>query len=581
MKKILINAAFAEEVRVATVAKGNLIDFDLESREHFRTKSNIYKGVVTRVESGLEAVFVNYGEERNGFLPMKEIIPAYLHHNPNKVVIDNGTEVMVQVDKEAREDKGASLTTRVTITGWFIVLIRGLGQQCSISRSMSPRERDEIKKLIPKLDIPEGFGAIVRTAAAGRDYSDLEWDLRYLKQLWAYMQDKMAKHAAPQLLLKESDVISRTLRDYLNTDVSEIITDTQDAYEHTQALLMQIFPAAIDKLKMHTQDIPLFTHYGIENQVQTAFQHTITLPSGGRLVFDRAEAMFIIDVNSSKSSTGKNVEDTALTTNLEAVVEISRQMRLRDVGGLMVVDFIDMMNMDNRKRVEDAFRTAVRADNARIRFSNISRFGIMQLSRQRLRSSLDEFYLQKCPRCLGIGTVTTQNAVVSRIMRLLSEIAYNQTFSSAQVLLASDVHKILVDTHSDVLTRLQDKFPNKLNIKIDRADQVHGYKIVTTDQMGNENVLSDNYSDMVTSTVPVQTRRQPLIEAGEVLKTLPSRKTSIWQKLVNRMKNVFTLPKKQPAQRRQQRYRPTRRRRPTGNYRRRYAGKPRRSASAR
>lgn len=580
MKKILINATFAEEIRVATVERGNLIDFDLESREHFRTKSNIYKGIVTRAETGLEAVFVNYGEERNGFLPVKEIIPAYLRPNsaPNKDAVDNGTEIMVQVDKEAREDKGASLTTRVTITGCFMVLIRGLAQQCSISRRMLPKERDEIKKLVARLDIPEGFGAIIRTAAAGRDYADLEWDLRYLKQLWAYMQEQMQQHPAPQLLLKESDVISRTLRDYLNSNVTEIIADTQETYDHTQTLITQLFPTAIDKLKRYSQDMPLFTHYGIENQVQTAFQHTITLPSGGRLVFDRTEAMFIIDVNSSRSSTGKNVEDTALMTNLEAATEISRQMRLRDIGGLIVVDFIDMMNMTNRKRVEEAFRAATRADNARIRFSKISRFGIMQLSRQRLRSSLDEFYLQRCPRCLGIGTITTQRAVVTRILRLLNELAFNQTISKVNVLLAPEVHKMLLASYAAMVTQLKDRFNDKINISVDQSNQIHDYKITTIDNTGNENALSDHQNDIALSVPPVQTRRKPLIEASDVLQTLPARKASLWQKLANGIKNLFPSKQTQPKRPRR---RPTRRRRPPSGHRRRYAGRSRRNASGR
>ena len=587
VKKILINAIFPEEIRSAIVENGELTDFDLESGEHFRTKSNIYKGIITRVEPGLEAVFVNYGETRNGFLPIREIIPQYFSPGEKsqgiKDMIQVGQEVVVQVDKEARKDKGAALTTRLSITGAFVILIRGITPSFNISRRLAPDDRKKIQDWLPRLQIPEGFGAIIRTAAAERDFKDLEWDLKYTNEVWNSMQKTVQDHRAPQLLLKESDVVSRTLRDYLNDDVEEIIVDTQDAYQHTEILLSKLFPTAKSKLKLYDENIPLFTRYGIENRVQSAFQHVINLPSGGELVFDRTEAMFIIDVNSSKSNTGKDVEDTALKTNLEAVSEISRQMKWRDIGGLMVIDFIDMMRMDNRKKVEDVFQDAVRTDNARVRFNKISRFGMMELSRQRLRSSLDEFYLEKCPTCHGKGTVATQNSTVLKILRILEELANNSNITEIKLNITKEIHAIIAEFPNDRFENIKNKLANKIEIMEDDKVDYPGYKIIAKDHLGNENIFGEDQSKESVFHHKEKTRRDPLIETDKILNKLPGRKSSVWErfkKFVGGFGKLFTRQKARSHSGRNKRHYSRRRRFDNNNrYRQRHRNSRRYSNS--
>ena len=468
--KILINADTRIETRVALVSEGELVDFDLQSNEYSRTKSNIYQCVVTRIEPSLEAVFVDYGEGKSGFLPAKEINPVYTKERYRrgkelKDLVEVGQRMIVQVVKEAREEKGAALTTYVNVAGRSIVLNRSYSSSVNVSRNITGTERKRVIDVVKDIGIPEGFSAIVRTAAAGLSSEEIAWDINYLKRLWDQVEKTAEANQEPCLIISESDVIGRTLRDKLNEEISEVLVDSPEVFERVKELVSQTAPNLLDRVALYESDIPLFTHYGIHRSVQSAFKQRVDLPSGGKLVIDRTEAMFIIDVNSSQSNKGRDVEDTALTTNLEAVREIARQMRLRDIGGLMVVDFIDMMRSYNKEKVERAFKDEVKKDKAYVRMSGISRFGMLELSRQRLRSSLDEFYLERCPQCGGSGSILTLGALTSNIYRNIAELSYNSIIKEISCLVPQAVKDVLDQWYKEDIERLEGKYPDKLDIK--------------------------------------------------------------------------------------------------------------------
>ena len=539
-KKILINATFPEEIRVAIVQEGELVDFDIQSQEHFRTKSNIYKGVVTRLEPGLEAVFVNYGEERNGFLPLKEIIPEYLNHSVNsrldlEQLISSGKEVIVQVDKEARKDKGAALTTRLSIAGRFMVMMRDAPKKIYMSRRARGDDKEKTIKRAEKLNVPDGCGIIIRTAGVGRSKEDLRWDLNYLTYLWEKITEEAEKASAPFLILQESDVITRTLRDNMEDDTLQVVVDTQEGYDMAKAIISHAVPDADERLELYDQIMPLFTHYGIENQVQSAFQHIIRLPSGGQLVFDRTEAMFIIDVNSSRSNKGADIEDTALTNNLEAVPEIGRQMKIRDIGGLIVVDFIDMMNLRNKRMVENAFHTIIQKDKARLRMSKISNFGMMEISRQRLRSSLDEFYLRKCPQCHGIGTVRTNTTLALQLKRHIWDTIQNPLTKKMDVRLPEEIHKIfLADDEKKLSAKLSEKQKEQLSLVADSTIHIPHFYIKTEDTNGQETVMTSFDGISTEPNIYAQPKhvrkRSPLLKTSDIFQNIKPRHVSIWER---------------------------------------------------
>lgn len=433
MKRMLINATQSEELRVALVDGQQLYDLDIESPGHEQKKSNIYKAKITRIEPSLEAAFVDYGADRHGFLPMKEIAREYFpkgysfQGRPNiKEVLHEGQEVIVQIDKEERGQKGAALTTFISLAGSYLVLMPNNPRAGGISRRIEGEERTDLKSSLSKLILPKGMGLIVRTAGVGKAYEELEWDLSVLLHHWKAIEDASANRSAPFLIHQETDVIKRAIRDYLRRDIGEILIDRPKTFENVKKHIEVVRPDFINKIKLYTNDIPLFTHYQIESQIESAFQREVRLPSGGSIVIDPTEAMTSIDINSARATKGGDIEETAFNTNLEAAEEIARQLRLRDLGGLVVIDFIDMTPVRHQREVENRMRDAVRPDRARIQLGRISRFGLLEMSRQRLRPSIGETSQGVCPRCNGTGHVRGVESLALSILRLMEEEAIKE-----------------------------------------------------------------------------------------------------------------------------------------------------------
>jgi ribonuclease E len=434
MKRMLINATQPEELRVALVDGQWLYDLDIESRNREQKKSNIYKGRITRVEPSLEAAFVDYGADRHGFLPLKEISREYFTKNSGdsdgrikiKDVLKEGTEVIVQVDKEERGNKGAALTTFVSLAGRYLVLMPNNPRAGGISRRIEGEERADLKDALGAIEVPQGMGVIIRTAGVGRSAEELQWDLNYLLQLWESIDGEAKKAPAPNFLFQESNVIIRAIRDYLRQDIGEVIVDNKEAFDLASGFIQQVMPNYRSKVKLYQDDIPLFNRYQIESQIETAFQREVKLPSGGSIVIDVTEAMIAIDINSSRATKGSDIEETALTTNLEAADEIARQLRLRDMGGLVVIDFIDMQPVRNQREVENRMRDALLMDRARVQVGRISRFGLLEMSRQRLRPSLGETHSKVCPRCEGQGTIRGTRSLALSILRLVEDEAQKE-----------------------------------------------------------------------------------------------------------------------------------------------------------
>lgn len=434
MKRMLINATQPEEVRVALVDGQWLYDLDIENRNREQKKSNIYKGRITRVEPSLEAAFVDYGAERHGFLPLKEISREYFTNNSGtsdgrikiKDVLKEGTEVIVQIDKEERGNKGAALTTFISLAGRYLVLMPNNPRAGGISRRIEGEERADLKDALGAIEVPQGMGVIIRTAGVGRSAEELQWDLNYLLQLWESIDTAAKKDPAPNFLFQESNVIIRAIRDYLRQDIGEIFVDNKEAYELATGFIQQVMPNYRSKVKLYQDDIPLFNRYQIESQIETAFQREVKLPSGGSIVIDVTEAMIAIDINSSRATKGGDIEETALQTNLEAADEIARQLRLRDMGGLVVIDFIDMQPVRNQREVENRMRDALLMDRARVQIGRISRFGLLEMSRQRLRPSLGETHSKVCPRCEGQGTIRGTRSLALSILRLVEDEAQKE-----------------------------------------------------------------------------------------------------------------------------------------------------------
>jgi ribonuclease E len=460
MKRMLINATHAEEVRVALVTDNRLYDFDLENRTREQKKANIYKGHVTRVEPSLEAVFVEYGAGRQGFLSLREIAHAYLQadprHNHNiRELISEGTELLVQVEKEERGNKGAALSTYISLAGRYLVLMPNNPKGGGISRQISGSTREELKEILAALDVPRGMSIIVRTAGIGRSKEELQLDLQHLIDLWARIQKTAATGPSPMLVHQEAGVVTRAIRDYLRDDVAEILIDSENAYNEAYNFVKAVMPRQLDKLKTFTLNEPLFAHFGVESQIQTAYEREVKLPSGGSIVIDQTEALVAIDINSAKATRGHDVEDTALNTNLEAAEEIARQLRLRDMGGLIVIDFIDMGKERNQRMVEAKLREATQSDRARIQFGQLSRFGLMEMSRQRLRPSLEESTGSLCPRCHGTGMVRDLRSLSLSIMRKIEEIALQERQGEIQVQVPVEIAAFLLNEKRHSLVYLE------------------------------------------------------------------------------------------------------------------------------
>ena len=460
MKRMLINATHAEEVRVALITGNRLYDFDLENRTREQKKSNIYKGHVTRVEPSLEAVFVEYGAGRQGFLSMREIANSYFQADPRQTsnireLITEGTELLVQVEKEERGNKGAALSTFISLAGRYLVLMPNNPKGGGISRQISGSVREELKEILASLNVPRGMSVIVRTAGIGRTQEELQLDLQHLLDLWAQIQSTASSGPSPMLVHQEAGVVTRAIRDYLRDDVAEILIDSEQAYNEAYNFVKAVMPRQLDKLKTCTLNEPLFAHFGIESQIQTAYEREVKLPSGGSIVIDQTEALVSIDINSAKSTRGHDVEETALNTNLEAAEEIARQLRLRDIGGLVVIDFIDMTKERNQRMVEAKLREATQSDRARIQFGQLSRFGLMEMSRQRLRPSLEEATGYVCPRCHGTGMVRDLRSLSLSIMRKVEEIALRERHGEVQVEVPVEIAAFLLNEKRHSLVYLE------------------------------------------------------------------------------------------------------------------------------
>ena len=430
MKRMLINATQQEELRVALVDGQKLYDFDIELPSKEQKKSNIYNAIITRVEPSLEAVFVNYGAEKHGFLPFKEIHPSY-HQSQAKTdaggrpgirdLVKEGQEIVVQIEKEERGNKGAALTTFMSLAGTYLVLMPNNPKAGGISRRIEGDTRNDLREAMAGLEIPEEMGLIVRTAGCGKSTEELQWDLDYLLQLWEAISRSADEQQAPYLIFQESNVIIRTLRDHLRHDIDEILIDNESSHKLVLNFLKQVMPHFLPKAKLYADDVPLFSRYQIESQIEMAYGREVSLPSGGSIVIDHTEALTSVDINSARATKGSDIEDTALNTNLEAADEIARQLRLRDLGGLFVIDFIDMMANRNQRAVENRLRDALKIDRARIQTSRISRFGLLEMSRQRLRPSLGDSTQLPCPRCKGQGSIRNVESVALAVLRVIEE----------------------------------------------------------------------------------------------------------------------------------------------------------------
>jgi ribonuclease E len=464
MKRMLINATQPEEVRVAMVDGQQLYDLDIENRHREQKKSNIYIGKITRIEPSLEAAFVEYGSERHGFLSLKEIAREYFVKAPKdadgrfkiKDVIKEGTEVIVQVDKEERGNKGAALTTFISLAGRYMVLMPNNPRGGGISRRIEGEERSELRDTLSQIDVPKGMSVIVRTAGIGRTAEELQWDLNYLLQLWTSIKEEGDKAQAPHFLFQESNVIIRAIRDYLRPDVGEVIVDHKETYDLAAAFVQQVMPSYSSKVKFYGDDsTPLFTRYQIEGQIETAYEREVKLPSGGALVIDVTEALISIDINSARATKGGNIEETALQTNLEAADEIARQLRLRDMGGLVVIDFIDMQPARNQRAVEQRMNEALEIDRARVQVGRISRFGLLEMSRQRLRPSLGETTSKVCPRCSGQGTIRSTKSIALSILRLIEEEAQKERSSEIRAITPVNVATYILNEKRSAIATIE------------------------------------------------------------------------------------------------------------------------------
>ncbi len=463
MKRMLINATQPEELRVAIVDGQKLYNLDIESPGRERKKANIYKGRITRVEPSLEAAFVDFGAERHGFLPLKEVARSYfdpkaLEGNKRPSISEalrEGQEIIVQVEKEERGNKGAALTTFISLAGRYLVLMPNNPRAGGVSRRIEGQERQELKQAMSQLEVPEGMGLIVRTAGVGKSAEELQWDLDYLLQVWKAIETSAAERKAPFLIYQESNVIIRSMRDYLRADISEILIDNPEVYEQARQFIEQVMPRYLSRLKLYQDEVPLFSRYQIESQIETAFQREVRLPSGGSIVIDHTEALTSIDINSARATKGADIEETALTTNLEASEEIARQLRLRDMGGLFVIDYIDMGPSKHQRQVEQRLREAMKEDRARVQIGRISRFGLLEMSRQRLRPSLGESAHQACPRCNGQGHIRDVESLSLSILRIIEEEALKENTGKVQAQLPVEVATFLLNEKRQPLLEIE------------------------------------------------------------------------------------------------------------------------------
>jgi ribonuclease E len=469
VKRMLFNATQQEELRVAIVDGQKLIDLDIESASREQRKSNIYKGIITRIEPSLEAAFVDYGEERHGFLPFKEVSRSYFKPDIDvgrariQDALREGQEVIVQVEKDERGSKGAALTTFISLAGRYLVLMPNNPRGGGVSRRVEGEDRNELRDLLDQLQLPDGMSVIARTAAIGRMPEELNWDLNYLLQLWRAVESAAGDQSKkPFLIYLESSLVIRAIRDYFQPDIGEILIDTEEICEQARAFMQTVMPGNVNKVKLYRDDVPLFSRFQIEHQIESAYSRQVALPSGGAIVIDHTEALVAIDVNSARATRGGDIEETALRTNLEAADEVARQLRLRDLGGLIVIDFIDMESQRNQREVENRLREALKYDRARVQIGKISRFGMMELSRQRLQPSLEETAHINCPRCSGTGFIRGTESTALHVLRIMQEEAMKENTGAVHAQVPVDVASFLLNEKRAEIQKLEGRL--KVNI---------------------------------------------------------------------------------------------------------------------
>jgi ribonuclease E len=495
MKRMLFNATQSEEVRVAIINDNIIEDLDYERTSREQRKGNIYKAKITRVEPSLEAAFVNYGVDRHGFLPFKEISNEFFSKKSRKKsisitdVIEEGQEIIVQVSKEERGNKGAALTTYLSLAGRYIVLMPNNSDSGGISRRIEGDERTNFKEVLSQVKIKKGMSVIGRTAGIGASVEEIQWDLDYLTQLWDAIQGASDQQESPFLIYQESNLVIRAIRDYFHPDIEEILIDNQNIYDQASQFMNHVMPTYSSRIKLYEESTALFSKFNIENQIESAFLREVQLPSGGVIVIDHTEALVSIDVNSSRSTKGRDIENTAFSTNLEAAKELAKQLRLRDIGGLIVVDFIDMENLNNQREVEECLRDALKNDKARIQTGRISRFGLMELSRQRLRPSIGETSNGQCPKCQGTGRIRDFQSSSLHIIRMIQDQSNKKQEQKISVQVPIDVATYLLNEKRDLIIQSESENNNKIFIIANKYFDVPQFKI-TTSELNDKKSLS-------------------------------------------------------------------------------------------
>ncbi|GMQ89953.1 MAG: hypothetical protein BMS9Abin10_0291 [Gammaproteobacteria bacterium] len=557
MKRMLFNATHPEELRLIVVDGQKLLELDIESSAYQQRKGNIYKGRVTRVEPSLEAAFVDYGTERQGFLPLKEISRIYFTNLDEsmpmgqvriKDVIKEGQEFIVQVDKEERGSKGAALTTFISLAGRYLVLMPNNPKGGGISRRIEGEDRAEMREVMADLNIPDDCALIARTAGIGRNTEELQWDLDYLVHLWDAISTAAQEREAPFLIYQESNLVVRAIRDYLHSDIGEVLVDNADVYERVKKFMQQVSPQNLHKLKLYKDGIPLFTRFQIEQQIDAAFSHQVQLESGGALIFDRTEALVTIDVNSARATKGSDIEETALNTNLEAAGEIARQLRLRDLGGLIVIDFIDMTPVRNQRAVESRLIEALKTDRARVQTGRISRFGLLEMSRQRLRPSLGEASSLACPRCNGSGHIRSVQSSALSILRTIQDDAQKENTAGVHVYLPIETATFLLNEKRIEISALESRVGTPIVIMPTPELVTPHFQIrrLRSDEL--EAIGSTPSYEIATKREPEETpipsagrpeTEKPVVEPIAPLQSAPMQRKSLWAKLGNFFARMF------------------------------------------
>ena len=585
MKRMLINATQEEELRMAMVDGQLLYDLNIEAPASERKKGNIYKGRITRVEPSLEAAFVDYGAERHGFLPMKEISSEYFvggNKDKNKPSIRDalkeGQDIVVQVEKEERGNKGAALTTYVSLAGRFIVLKPNKDHSGGVSRRITGDDRDLARQALNEVEIPENMSVILRTAGIDRNSKELAWDLQNLLTIWTAILNVVLERSSPFLIYRESDSVVRALRDYLTSNIGEILIDDKDTFKKAYEHVEQTMPQNLKKLKNYIDPVPLFTRFQIESQIESAFAHNVTLPSGGSIVIDYTEALVSIDINSARATKGIDIESTALNTNLEAADEIARQLRIRDLGGLIVIDFIDMGPQKNQREVENRLRTAAYEDRARVQIGKISRFGLLEMSRQRIRPSIGESSYKTCPRCTGIGTIRGTESLALAILRVIGQEARKERTSKVIAQLPVEVATYLLNEKRDWVQNLEDKSDTQVVLVANSQFETPHYDVrrVRDDQLdlpenlGSSYKLAQNISEPESPQSVLERKGAETAAIGTLKPSTPAprRNNSFLSKIWSALSNLFNLNKKIKSNNNK-------------NYKNRYGRKPQRKAFGR